>query len=116
MAQIISFFSKQAIISDDGDYVYSEVYEVVGGANFAAQLRLLSSSTGASSLTGILEGCTTPTITPIDVWSQVGTNMVVNNPPDMEYQTLSNLPRFIRAKLVGAVGVTFIASFDGVLR
>ena len=116
MAQVISFFARQAIMGNTGSATfYSEIFEVPQGAQFVAQFRVDASLDEAVSGTGILEHCMDQRLTPTNVWTQVGTSMsaVVGG---SAYQAVSNLGRFLRAKITVPPGGAQVLSLDGVLR
>lgn len=120
MAQIIIFFSKQAIMASSVDAtLYSEVFEVTDGVQLAAQFRVHMTTDDTVIATGVLEHCMDQRLTPTSVWNQVGSSMAVaaNPPPSVAYQVVSNFGRFLRAKVSApAGGASFIVSLDGVLR
>lgn len=120
MAQVITFFSKQAIMGATGvaPSLYSEVFDVQDIVQLAVQFRVHMTTDEGIQATGALEHCMDQRLTPTSVWRQVGTNMAIsgNPPPTFAYQVVSNLGRFIRAKITAAVITNFVVSLDGVAR
>lgn len=117
MAQILTFFAKQAVMAGAAEAtLYSEIFQVEQGSQLAAQFRVLMSNDTLDSATGIVEQCMDQRLTPTGVWTQVGSNMVVGSPPNFGYQAVSNLQRFLRAKVKVPAGNSWVVSLDGVLR
>jgi hypothetical protein len=113
MAQIIKFFSNQAVFGAVGVNLYSEIFNVESFVQLAVQFRLHMSNGGTAQ--AVLETCMDPALDS-EAWTDIGSTMSLSSIPSSNYQLLTAFKRFIRARVSHASAQSALISLCGVAR
>ena len=123
MAEVIRFFSRQAVVSNSGvganaAAIYSEIFDLSQYSKLEVELLMFSNNDVASSnqVSVQIEETSDPAFSP-DTWTAKGNAMSTSGaPPKRGFQNLSAFQRFVRAKMTIASGMNAIVSVEGVAR